>query len=229
VTSHLQFTLRATFPHRPLTRPCAGVHLTLSYRDIADDDLKTLSSVLKGDTSSIFALHMSHPAISSPGAASADSSHEDEEWGFKNRVLCSPSLASIDLSGNRITDAGVKFIADCVTFSTVRFIALKFNPCRAMPLLTSDGSWLEMMRKVQACSKPRCGLHLHSEQADCSPPHAMCLPIAFVARQKAPALQYAAVVTSFGSSNSNHNSHAHDSDHEQAAKRRFRGSAVHPL
>jgi hypothetical protein len=76
-------------------------------------------------------------------------------------------LASLDLSGNQISNVGLQLIADYLHESALRFIALKFNPCRAMPLLSSDSEWTNM---------PRSGLFLRQPPAESSParPRQVC-------------------------------------------------------
>ena len=184
--------------------------------------------VLKGDASCVMALGTSHPALSSTSTASADSYHEAGEWGFKNAAMCSPNLASVDLSGNRITDAGLKIIADTVAFSALRFICLKFNPCQAMPLHLSDAAWTGMcVRKLPTSSKLRLGLQVHTEQAVYSPARSILrLPQQC---SEVNALHYTSTVAAAGSGSGSGNRHTDDSNCEQDAKRRFRGSAVHPL
>lgn len=133
-----------------LTLSCAGIHLSLSYQEIGDSDISLIKSILQGDCSRIF----QPPAALSAGGPSAYAL--DDDWFLKHRV--NTMLTSLDLSGNCISNFGLELIADCLHVSALRFIALKFNPCREMPLLTSDTAWTNMSRTDLSPPEPRVGL-----------------------------------------------------------------------
>jgi hypothetical protein len=141
------------FKPKALNPRGAGVHLALSNGDLADSDLAPICRVIKGDYSVISALD-SYVSASGVGGDIASAAGQDriiEEIG-------SAGVSSLDLSGNQITDAGVERIAACLNASTVRFVALKFNPCQAMPLLTSDVAWSSCARYACARLQPAIGI-----------------------------------------------------------------------
>jgi hypothetical protein len=137
----------------------AGTHLALSYRGLGDSEISCLASILQGDTSLIRPLH---ETVASSGSSNIAASGVDRDWSTKNNVAA--TFSSLDLSGNRISDVGLELIADHLRRSSLRFIALKFNPCRNVPLQTSDGAWTSM--RCAASSALETGV----ESARVSPP-----------------------------------------------------------
>jgi hypothetical protein len=206
----------------PLTQPCAGNHLALSYRDVADVDLNPICAILKGDISVIGILR-AHCDFSS-GSGSGALEH-----------IARAGIASLDLSGNRITDAGLIIIAGCLNHSRVRFIVLKFNPCQAVPLLTSDDAWSRMSRKASALVKhPPLSPH-HAQQNRESQAGSCDRPVRFITSLNMHQLHSNTIFTcgviggTTSSSSCCISSSSPGKSHRDAVSwKRFRSNSVHP-
>jgi hypothetical protein len=142
-------------------------------------------------------------------------------------------LASLDLTGNRITDAGVQLLADSAALSTVRFIDLKLNPCSNMPLAACERAWTHAAAKILprlhtvAAASPA----LPKQQAARSPGLVSSRPARAAAAvcQKRDNAAWNMRFTSGGTSSSSSVSHQpQQSAGSRTSSKRFKCNAVHP-
>ena len=223
------------FKPKALNPRDTGVHLALSYRDLADSDLAPICLVIKGDYSVISALD-SYASASSVGGDIASAAGQDriiEEIG-------GAGVSSLDLSGNRITDVGVERIAACLNSSSVRFVALKFNPCQAMPLLTSDVAWSSCARDACSRLKPTIGIPTQlAERGQCSRGNTCVYPADFfpfvsafsVTRaqtDKGKSDMYFIGSATSGKAARNISGDPERPRRERISAKRYKGNAVHP-
>ena len=182
-----------------------------------------IASILQGDSSLVRPLHA--PSTSS-GSTAATAHHE---WSSQHNMTA--TFSSLDLSGNRISDVGLELIADCLQHSALRFIALKFNACREMPLPTSHSAWTIMRRAASPVLEPRIGLALASPPRvpDCPAAHSSANAGADCARhklfQRHYNMRFTAGVTRVSSSSS---SLPHKTSPQRRSAKRFKCNVVHP-
>jgi hypothetical protein len=146
-------------------------------------------------------------------------------------------LASLDLTGNRITDAGVQLLADSAALSTVRFIDLKLNPCSSMPLAACERAWTHAAAKLLprlhtvATASPA----LPKQQAARSPgivssrpPRAAAAAVCQKRDNAASNMRFTSGGTSSSSSSSSVSHQPQQSAGSRTSSKRFKCNAVHP-
>lgn len=185
--------------------------------------MSVIASILQGDSSLVRPLHA--PSTST-GSAAAAARHDRS---CQRDVTA--SFSSLDLSGNRISDVGLEFIADRLQHSALRFIALKFNPCREMPLLTCHSAWTSMRGADSPVLEPRVGLaHASPPPApDCPAAHSSANAGADYARhkllQRHHNMCFTGGVTCVSSSSS---SLPQNASPQRRSAKRFKCNVVHP-
>jgi hypothetical protein len=196
------------------------VHLTLSHQDLADSDLGPICAILKGDYSCISAPDScdAHPSVRGDAASAA------HDFCVLERISRA-GIASLDLSGNRITDAGLQLMASCFNVSTVRFIGLKFNPCQAMPLLTTDIAWTNLSPIAPVPCMRRTGSSARAPQDNsCAPPLFKSAKQGIIGLDKAKSETI--FISSGGASISI--SYPEKPNRGIASSKRFKNNTVHP-
>ena len=211
-----------------ITQARSGAHLALSFRDLADADLQPILSILKGDLSCISPAAACPPSSPNSAAARSVAHHM-----WRREHFGEARLASLDLTGNRITDAGVKLLADNAALSTVRFIDLKLNPCSSMPLAVRERAWTDaaakhLPRLAAAAASPA----LREQQAARSPGIVSSRPARAAAAAVCQKRDNAASnmrFTSGGTSSSRSVSHQpQQSASSRTFSKRFKCNAVYP-